>query len=157
VEASGSTEMEAAVSRLESSVTDMQGRVNGDLAVLRSELDALNAQHDEIDLTPFVARIDAIIETVSSIDVTVVGGPADPAPVGDVPGQPPVESDPTAEDSTLPAQEIPAEETQSGDEEGTVGGDPTPEGASPGIAEGAQQPPAPDEEWPEGQGGTEEG
>lgn len=146
---------------LEEGIQSMQQRVNGDLAALRAQVEAQHDAHDEIDLTVVMTQIDAIIATVASIDPTLPDpaapdpGTPDTPPVesgGDTPGQPPVDEAPPVE--APPADD--ASNGPGGDEEGTVGGDPTPEGASPGIVEGdqgeqAQQPPPPDEEWPEGQ------
>jgi hypothetical protein len=58
-------QLQAALNRLAGAVGNMQGRVNSDLTALRQQVDELNAEHDEIDLTEIMVQIDSIISVVA--------------------------------------------------------------------------------------------
>jgi hypothetical protein len=114
-------QLQAALNRLADAVGNMQGRVNTDLTALRQQVDELNAEHDDIDLTEIMVQIDSIISVVAEIDpATVVQPPADQPPVEQPPAdQPPVEEPPVEQP---PVEQPPAaEEPPVGDETGDTG------------------------------------
>jgi hypothetical protein len=110
-------QLQAALNRLADAVGNMQGRVNTDLTALRQQVDELNAEHDDIDLTEIMVQIDSIISVVAEIDpATVVQPPVEEPPAADpgTPDTPPVEQPPVEQP---PA----AEEPPVGDETGDTG------------------------------------
>jgi hypothetical protein len=110
-------QLQAALNRLADAVGNMQGRVNSDLTALRQQVDELNAEHDDIDLTEIMVQIDSIISVVAEIDpATVVQPPVEEPPAADpgTPDTPPVEQPPVEQP---PA----AEEPPVGDETGDTG------------------------------------
>jgi hypothetical protein len=95
-------QLQAALNRLADAVGNMQGRVNSDLTALRQQVDELNAEHDDIDLTEIMVQIDSIISVVAEIDpATVVQPPVE---------QPPVEQPPRHRRSTPPVEQPPVEQ-----------------------------------------------
>lgn len=128
-------QLQAALDRLANAVGDMQGRVNTDLQGLRQQVEDLNAQHDDIDLTAIMVEIDSIITVVGEIDpATVVqpppveqppveqppvGGP----PEGQPPTEPPVDTPPVEQPPVEqpPVDQPPAEQPPVGDETGDTG------------------------------------
>jgi hypothetical protein len=118
-------QLQAALDRLANAVSNMQGRVNTDLSALRQQVDELNAEHDDIDLTEIMVQIDSIISVVGEIDpATVVQPPSEQPPVEQPPADtgtttgPPSEQPPA---DTPPVEEPPAEQPPVGDETGDTG------------------------------------
>lgn len=90
----------AALDSLKGSVEDMKSRVDGDLATLKSELEAAQSAGNPVDPAVIIQRITEIQTTVTQIDTAVV---ETPAPVDTPPAdQPPADAVQGDQGATVP-------------------------------------------------------